>query len=122
MTEEQFLSNFKTSRDFIHDFNNFLECNKKLQNYNRSAALGFLNNITNEYQNEINIFGQFFDGDQTISFAYFSDYEIQAQLKYLCIHIPVYSLIKKGEADLAKKVFNWIMEMWNPLKFEYPVT
>jgi len=112
MTEEQFLLIFKTSRDFIHDFNNFLECNKKLQNYNRSVALGFLNNITNEYQNEINIFGQFFDGDQTISFAYFSDYEIQALLKYLCIHIPAYSLIKKGEADLAKKVFNWIMEMW----------
>jgi hypothetical protein len=40
----------------------------------------------------------------------------------LCIHIPVYSLIKKGEAELAKKVFQWIMEMWNPLKFEYPVT
>ena len=67
--------------------------------------------VTNEYQNEINIFGQFFDGYQTISFAYFSDYEIQAQLKYLCIHIPVYSLIKKGEPDLAKKVFHWIMEM-----------
>jgi len=99
MTEEQFLSIFKTSTDFIHDFNNFLECNRKLQSYKRSAALGFLNNITNEYQNEINIFGQFFDGDQTISFAYFSDYEILDQLKYLFIHIPAYYLIKSEKKN-----------------------
>ena len=99
MTEEQFLSIFETSIDFIHDYNNFLECNKKLQNYNRSAVLGFLNNITNEYQNEINIFGKFFDGDQTISFAYFSDYEIQAQLKYLFIQIPAYYLMKSEKKN-----------------------
>ena len=83
MTEEQFLSIFKTSRDFIHDFNNFLECNKKMQNYNRIVAPGFINNMVAEYENEINLFGNVFDDVQTISYAYFSDYEILDQLKYL---------------------------------------
>lgn len=76
MTEEQFLSIFKTSRDFIHDFNNFLECNRKIPNYNRIVALGFINNMVAEYENEINLFGNVYDDVKTISYAYFSDYEI----------------------------------------------
>lgn len=111
MTEEQFLSVFKTSVDFIRDYNNFLECNKKIANYDRSSARAFLSDMVNEYQNEINFFGTFFDGVFTIYDAYFSDYEVQSQLKYLSIHIPVYSLIKKGDEKLAKKVFVWIMGM-----------
>ena len=49
MTEEQFLSVFKTSRDFIHDFNNFLECNKKLQNYKSIKVF-----ITKSYSLSVN--------------------------------------------------------------------
>jgi hypothetical protein len=39
MTEEQFLSIFETSIDFIHDYNNFLECNRIIQNYDRSVRV-----------------------------------------------------------------------------------
>ena len=110
MTEEQFLSIFETSIDFIHDYNNFLECNRIIQNYDKSNARRFLSDMTNEYQNEINFFGFIFDGVHTITWLNLSDCEIQAQIKYLSSHIPVYSLMKKGEVELAKKVFQWIEE------------
>ena len=108
MTEEQFLSIFETSIDFIHDYNNFLECNRIIQNYDRSNARRFLSDMTNEYQNEINLFGLLSDGVHTTTCQNFSDYEIQYQINYLSSHIPVYSLMKKGEVELAKKVFQWI--------------
>lgn len=108
MTEEQFLSIFETSIDFIHDYNNSLECNRIIQNYDRSNARRFLSDMTNEYQNEINLFGLLFDGVHTTTCPNFSDYEILDQINYLSSHIPVYSLIRKGDVELAKRVFQWI--------------
>ena len=111
MNVEKFLSSFKTSVDFACDFSNWLECNKKIANYDRSSARSFLSNMVNEYENEINFFGKFFDGTKTISCECFSDFEIRVQLQYLALHIPVYSLMKKGEEEFAKKVLEWIMGM-----------
>ena len=50
MNVEKFLSSFKTSVDFAHDFSNWLECNKKIANYDRNSARSFLSDIVNEYE------------------------------------------------------------------------
>ena len=38
----------------------------------------------------------------------FSDTHIQNQLQYIANHIPVYVLLREGEKELAKRIFQWL--------------
>ena len=110
---EKLLERVNTAAELAKDFGNINRCESSLRNFVRENAIACLQDMLQEYQNEINTFGFLVDGVHVIygvSLEQFSDTDIQNQIQYLIRHIPVYVLLREGEKELAKRICHWLDE------------
>lgn len=102
------LEKIKTAAELAKDYSNISRCDQNLRYYSREKAWVCLQEVIREYATEIDAFGTVIDGKKVIRgvpIDELSDMEIQVQLYYLKIHIPVYVLLRAGQRELAKQIF-----------------
>lgn len=107
---ERILERMKASADLAQDYTNMQSCKQHLQNYKRLDAWNCLQKMIQVYWSQIEFFGSFnhikiYDN---VSLENTSDNCIQGQLMYIAQHIPVYVLIRKGEEEMAKRIYKWL--------------
>ena len=108
---EKALERVKTAAEFARDCSNISRCEANLRYYNHGQALACMQDMIREYESQIDTFGFWTDGVRVVHgvpMEQFSDVHIQTQLQYLIRHIPVYVLLREGEKELAKKIFQWL--------------
>lgn len=108
---ERVLEFMKKAAEFSKDYDNMLRCQKNVDQFQRAQAWECLQDMIQEYWTQIDFFGGLFDGIKVfrnINPNTVSDAQIQDQLSYIARHIPAYLLLRKGEEELAKKIYNWI--------------
>ena len=108
---ERVLDLMKNAAEFSKDYDNWLRCKKNADQFQRAEAWKCLQDMIQEYWTQIDFFGGLFDGIKVfrnVDPNTVSDAQICDQLSYIARHIPAYLLLRKGEEELAKKIYNWI--------------
>ena len=108
---EMMLEHMKTACDLINDYSNMQRCEQSIRCFNRIEAWQCLQDLIPAYWEQIEFFGSLFDGVKiyrNVDLALMNDELLRDQLAYICRHIPVYVLLRKGEEELAKKICEWI--------------
>ena len=108
---EKALEQVKTAVEFARDCSNISRCETNMRYFNRGQAMACLQDMIREYESQINTFGLWIDGVRVVygvPLEQFSDTHIQNQLQYIANHIPVYVLLREGEKELAKRIFQWL--------------
>ena len=108
---EKALEQVKTAVEFARDCSNISRCETNIRCFNRGQAMACLRDMIREYEGQINTFGLWIDGVRVVHgvpLEQFSDIHIQNQLQYIASHIPVYVLLREGEKELAKRIFQWL--------------
>ena len=104
---ERILEHLKTVADLARDYANMQSCKQHLQNYKRLDAWNCLQKMIQEYWAQIEFFGSF-DNIRiysNVAFENTDDNCIQEQLIYIAKHIPAYIFLRKGEEELAKRIY-----------------
>lgn len=104
---EKILERMKTVADIAQDYANMQSCKQHLQNYKRLDAWNCLQKMIQEYWAQIEFFGSF-DNIRiysNVAFENTDDNCIQEQLMYIAKHIPAYIFLRKGEEELAKRIY-----------------
>ena len=108
---EKALEQVKTAVEFARDCNNITRCENTLRNFERGQAMACLQDMIQEYGNQINAFGIWLDGVRVVygvPLEQITDLEIRIQLQYVSRHIPAYVLLREGEKELAKQACRWL--------------
>ena len=99
------IERFKTAADLVEDYEDFLECQRLITDFDRTQAFGHLQKIVHKYESQINQLG-LFEGNirviHGVSFDDKDDYFIMSQLSFIGQRIPMYVFIREGEKELLK--------------------
>lgn len=99
----------KNASEFVEDVFCYEKCKKILRNYSRFEAIEFLQKLINRYKLQINVHGLIVDGICVIHNADYSDISditIKRHIAYLGEKIFVYALMREGQQEAAKTLFN----------------
>lgn len=108
---EKMVERIKTAAELAKDYQNFLRCRDCLSYFDRKQAWQCLQDMVNEYGDLIQTHGFLFDGQylvKGVSLKQLSDAELQAQILYIGQHIPVYVLLREGDKEAEKRIYQWL--------------
>lgn len=106
------LERLKTGLDLAKDYRHMQLCIQNLQQYNRRQAWNCLQDVIQEYHEQITIIGGL-EGIRLYSdvpLGTISDEELRSQLQYFGQRIPAYVLVREGEKELGKQLHEWLKQ------------
>ena len=102
------LERINTVLELSKDCINIKRCEDNLHFYNRGACWSCLLDMIREYALQLEFFGFCVDGvhlTKGTELCSLSDDELKMQVGYILKHIPVYVLLKEGEKELARNIY-----------------
>ena len=109
--EAKAIERFQSAKEFAEDYKAYCDCRDILKRYNRQRAICLLNSLLKRYWLEIDQFGILFDGTYVKigeNYDNAPDSKIIDNLIYVGDRIYIYALIREGDKQLAKVLFNKI--------------
>lgn len=103
----QLIERFKTAADLIEDYEDYLECQRLISDFDRAQALCHFQKMIHRYESQINQLGLFEGNIQVIHGVSSDDKDdcyIMSRLSFVGQRIPIYVSIREGEKELLKEL------------------